>query len=73
LNVFTFVHKISTRTTRSSDNGILYIPKFRTEYFKRSFKVSSKLLWNELPESMRNCETPSSFKWAYLQHYNTNK
>ena len=73
LNVFTFVHQISTRTTRNSENGILYIPRFRTEYFKRSFKVSSTLLWNELPESIRNCDTLSSFKSAYLQHFNTNK
>jgi hypothetical protein len=30
-------------------------------------------LWNDLPESIRNCDTLSSFKSAYLQHYNTNK
>lgn len=32
LNVFSFVSQIGSKTRRSIDSGILYLPKFRTEY-----------------------------------------
>ena len=36
---------------------------------KTSFNVSAVILWNELPESLRNCTTLKSFKSAYLLNY----
>ena len=70
LNVFKLVSQISTRTIRQSiSNTRLYIPKVRTEYYKRSFTISSAILWNELPESVRNCSSLASFKSHYLQYY----
>ena len=61
MNVFSFVSQVSSRTTRSSDSGILYLPKVRTEYYKRSFKVSSTILWNQLPESVTSFGSITSF------------
>ena len=69
LNVFTYVRQISSRSTRQSVNGTLYIPKVRTEYYKRSFSVSSAILWNRLPETVRNCRSLVSFKSEYIHHY----
>ena len=70
LNVFKLVSQISTRTTRQSiSSTLLYIPKVRTEYYKRSFSISSAILWNELPESVRNCSSLASFKSHFLQYY----
>ena len=72
LNVFKLVSQTSTRTTRQSNSStLLYIPKVRTEYmyYKRSFSISSAILWNELPESVRNCSSLASFKSNNLQYY----
>jgi hypothetical protein len=42
LNVFKYVHEVSTRNTRQSSNtNLIYIAKAKTEYFKRSFLISS--------------------------------
>ena len=70
LNVFKLVSQISTRTTRQSiSSTLLYIPNVRTEYYKRYFSIPSAILWNELPESVRNCSSLASFKSNYLQYY----
>ena len=69
LNVFKFVHQVSTRTTRQSASNLLFIPRARTEYYKRSFTVSAAFMWNNLPEFIRNCRNLSSFKTAYLENY----
>ena len=36
LNVFKFVHQVSTRTSRQSASNLLFIPRVRTEYYKGS-------------------------------------
>ena len=69
LNVFKFVHQVSTRTTKQSASNLLFIPRARTEYYKRSFTVSAAFMWNNLPEFIRKCRNLSSFKTAYLENY----
>ena len=41
-NVFSFVSQISSRRTRNSDSGILYLPKFRYEYLKSLGPIDRK-------------------------------
>ena len=69
LNVFKFVNQISTRTTRQSETNLLYVPRVRTEYFKRSFVISGSLLWNNMPQNLRNCSRLENFKKAYLENF----
>ena len=69
LYVFKYVHEVSSRNTRQSERNLLYIPKARTEYFKRSFVMSGSLLWNNLQSSIRNCSTIECFKRTYLDNY----
>ena len=69
LNVFKFVHQVSTRTTRQSASNLLFIPRARTEYYKISFTVSGTFMWNNLPEFIRNCNSLSSVKTSYLENY----
>ena len=68
-NVYKYVHQVSIGSMRFSTSNPLYVPRARTQYFKRSFNVSAAILWNELPESLRNRTTLKSFKSAYLQNY----
>jgi hypothetical protein len=44
LNVFQYVSQVSSRITRQSVNNLLFVPKAKTEYYRRSFGTKSKLL-----------------------------
>jgi hypothetical protein len=41
LNVFQYVSQVSSRITRQSVNNLLFVPKAKTEYYRRSFVISS--------------------------------
>ncbi len=40
----------------------LSIPKPKREFFKKSFKYSGAMLWNQLPNEAKLAESPHSFK-----------
>ena len=61
---FKYVHEISSRETRQSNDMKLYIPKPRLELIKRSFIYRASMLWNDLPIHVRQCTTIDSFKLA---------
>jgi hypothetical protein len=69
LNIFKYVHQVSTRSTRQSSQNLLYIPKSKSEYYKSSFIISGSYLWNNLSENLKECTTIESFKELYLQWY----
>ena len=46
---------------RSSSAGCFIPPKPRTECFKQSLKYSGCLIWNSLPEEVKNAQTISTF------------
>ena len=47
----------------------LHIPKPRTNYLKRSICYSGALLWNNLPQEIRNLPNLSQFKRATNDYY----
>jgi hypothetical protein len=52
---------LSSHDTRASNN--LYVPNFRRNtYVIRSFFYSSVLLWNKLPDNLRNTRSLSLFQ-----------
>ena len=69
LNIFKYVHQVSTRSTRQSSQNLLYVPKSKSEYYKRSFIISGSFLWNDLSENLKEYTTIESFKELYLQQY----
>jgi hypothetical protein len=69
LNIFKYVHQVSTRSTIQSSQNLLYIPKSKSEYYKSSFIISGSYLWNNLSENLKECTTIESFKELYLQWY----
>ena len=73
MNVFKHVHETSTRNTRRSNSNMLFTPRSRTEYYKRSFTVSGTILWNNLIVDIRNCKIISAFKKQYLEQYFTSE
>ena len=69
LNIFKYVHQVSTRSTRQSSQNLLYVPKYKTEYYKRSFIISGSYLWNNLSENLKECTTIESLTELHLQQY----
>ena len=51
-------------TFRDSVNSVnkLTIPQLRTNYLRNSFRYSGAVLWNNLPESLRQVESQRNFK-----------
>ena len=62
-------HHVVERSSRSSDLGLLIIPKSRTKSFgDRSFEVAAPRLWNELPLSIRQSGSVAEFKRQLKTH-----
>ena len=60
---------IPTRTLRSNSQNLLTVPRVRTEtYGERSFSCAAPKLWNNLPDSIKQCPTIDEFK-AKLKTY----
>ena len=50
----------------------LTIPQPRTNYLRNSFHYSGAVLWNSLPETIRQAESLHNFK-SLLHHYYNSK
>ena len=66
---FQYVSQVSTRITRQSVNNLLFVPKVKTEYYRRSFAISSCNLWNNMSNEMRENTSLEIFKTKYLNEY----
>ena len=53
------VHEVNTRLANSSN---VVIPECHTQYFKRSFLYRASVIWNSLPEELKDCNNVNLFK-----------
>ena len=51
--------------TRSSENMNLYVPKYTKEICKRSFAYKRSMLWNDLPDEVKESSSLDTFKSNY--------
>ena len=66
---FTLRNDVNTSIQlRSSSAGCFIPPKPRTEYFKHSLRYSGCLVWNSLPEEVKNAQTIDSFHSRCLKY-----
>ena len=59
------------RSLRSSENGLLSVPRSSSALYDRSFSYSASKLWNCLPQSLRTSSSLSTFKTGikdYITH-----
>ena len=59
------------RSLRSSENGLLSVPRSSSALYDRSFSYSASKLWNCLPQSLRTSSSLSTFKTGikdYISH-----
>jgi len=58
-----------TRSLRSESKNLLYVPACGTAtYGNRLFTVETAILWNDLPQEVRDAENLSSFKRLLKTH-----
>ena len=61
------------RTLRSSKKSLFHVPQTMTRsYGERSFSYAAPVLWNNLPEHVRNIDTYEKFRTSLKSHlFNT--
>ena len=58
-----------SRSLRSSSKNLLKIPMYSLKsYGGRSFALASAVLWNSLPQSLRNVKSVETFKRKLKEH-----
>ena len=67
-NLLRPISKTHSRSLRSTENGLLSIPRSRSALFDRSFSHSAAKLWNTLPQNIRTASSFNEFK-GYLRDY----
>ena len=61
-NMLTPNSQVQDRTLRSSVDGTLMVPRWRTSLYDKSFSVSAPKYWNSLPTYIKNAPSLSSFQ-----------
>ena len=51
--------------TRSSENMNLYVPKYTKKISKRNFAYKGRMLWNDLPDGVKESSSLDAFKSNY--------
>ena len=67
LEDLTFTSSVHNRNMRSSSTYKTYIPKPKTEFFRKTLLYSGSVLWNELPTHIQNAKSVPTFKHLYLK------
>ena len=62
-DMFDLVNNIHERTTRSAVQNDLYVPKARTEYYRRSLAIQGPRIWNNLSADVRGSNSVAAFKY----------
>ena len=66
-DLFTLSRDIATRRTRSCCTNKLFLPKPNKSSFKCSLQYSGAIILNNLPDIIRNIDTPNVFKQTIKQ------
>ena len=66
---FKKVSQIHFRVTRSSDNNMLYLPRYRSNRLQRSLKYRGVKIWNDVPSNLKkNCYSIYNFDYVYKRY-----
>ena len=63
-----YISNLYTHTPSRSRNYHLSLPRPRIDIFKTSISFSGAYLWNNLPLTVRSCQSLSSFKRKLREH-----
>ena len=60
------VHSYPTRAAQHAD---VQVPKPNIELYRQSFKYRAAVLWNDLPQDIKNAPNIDEFKYLYKKHF----
>ena len=60
---FRYVSSVHSKNTRQNSTDKLYVPNFKLETGKRTFKYRGAVLWNNIPDYIKN-----HLQKAFLKH-----
>ena len=55
--------------TRAAQHGDVQVPKPNIELYRQSFKYRAAVLWNDLPQDIKNAPNIDEFKYLYKKHF----
>ena len=61
-DLFTFTSDIHSRSLRSTSEKLLYTPKPTFELYRKSLSYSGSVMWNSIPDSIRQASCIKEFK-----------
>ena len=62
-NFFETIKEIHTYNTRQASNDNIYLERRNTDqYGKRTIKFAGAILWNSIPNDLKNCTSITTFK-----------
>lgn len=67
--IFIINSEIHNYNTRAKNN--IHIPRINSKSGHRSFAFSAAMLYNSLPDSVKNSETSKKFRVNYWKHFST--
>ena len=59
---------IPLRPLRSQNLSLLTIPKLKSKFAQRAFSYQAPIIWNNLPDDIKNSDSLSIFKAKLKQH-----
>ena len=74
--IFTHVKDTHHVNSRSAAHGDLYVSKPRKNFLKCTISYTGAMIWNSLPNSVKNCKNLPEFKRtcaAHIQSLRSNK
>jgi len=63
------VHTINTRLANTLN---VHVPECQTEVLKKSFIYRASIIWNKLPEELKNCKNLNTFKYKVKTYFTKN-
>ena len=64
-----FIKNTHSHRTRSSSNNKLVTQRSGNKYFNRTFPYTAPILWNNLPNNIRNIDSILQFKGATSKYF----
>ena len=65
-------HSVHNRNTRLSTRNGFHLPSIKTETGRRTFKYSATVMWDFLPDFIRDSPSINSFKKRYMRYLKIN-
>ena len=68
-NEITMAIEVTTRNSRFINSNDVYVPITNTECVKKSFSYRGPVVWNALPDDLKECANLNTFKYKVRDYF----